>query len=256
MIFQKKGFTLIELLVVIAIIALLLSIVLPSLRLAKEAGKRVVCMSNQRQLSLAWTLYTENNDGKFCSPAAGLETETWIAWANSSVWPDQWTSEEWEESITEGALFPYTESKDVFRCPAGEKDEQITYTSVPSLGWRNRALWTSDRYGDVDYKMSELRQSAARAVYIDEGVLSPDFFMVHYTEEAWCDQPAVRHNEGVTISFADAHAEHWKWKDARTKEMAQMEKEDFQALGQSQKVSLDNEDLFKMRRAVWGGLGR
>ncbi len=248
---KRDAFTLIELLVVIAIIALLLAIVLPSLRLAKEAGKRVVCMSNQRQLSLAWTLYNESNDGKFCSPGPGLEDETWITWANSAVWPNHWSPDEWEESIIEGALWPYTQDKDVYRCPAGEKNEQITYASFPSIGWRTRKAYTGTQYGEVEYKMSEVSQPSTRGVYIDEGRLTPDFYMVHYAEEQWIDQPAVRHNEGVTISFADAHADYWKWQDTRTKEISQMEWDDFV----NARVSTDNDDLFKMRRTVWGKIG-
>jgi len=249
-----RAFTLIELLVVIAIIALLLSVVLPSLRLAKEAGKRVVCLSNQRQLSLAWTLYAQEYDEKFCSPAPGLERETWITWEGSG-WPNVppvWTPNEWHDSIVKGALWAYTQDEGVYRCPAGEKDEQITYTSVPSLGWRGRDKWTGSQYGEVSYKMSQLQQPSARAVYLDEGKLTPDFYMVHYAEEQWIDQPAVRHNEGVTVSFADAHADHWKWQDSRTKKMSQMEWEQFKA----ERFSPDNDDLFKVRRAVWGKLGK
>ncbi len=253
MVSTKKGFTLIELLVVIAIIALLLAIVLPSLKRAKEISKRLVCMSNQRQLSLAWTLYAEANDEKFCSPAPGLEAESWVAWKGSG-WPNSWDSDEWEESITEGALFPYTENQDVYRCPAGEKNEQITYTSFPSIGWRSRNSYSGAQYGEVVYKMSELKQTAQRGVYIDEGRLTPDFYMVHYQAEQWIDQPSVRHNEGVTISFADAHAEHWKWQDARTKEMSRMEWSRFQSAWQG-KDCPDNDDLYKVRRAAWGSLG-
>jgi len=59
----RRGFTLIELLVVIAIISLLVSILLPSLKQAKELAKRTVCMSNIHQLSLGVTLYANDFDG-------------------------------------------------------------------------------------------------------------------------------------------------------------------------------------------------
>jgi len=53
---KRKGFTLIELLVVIAIIAVLMAILMPALNRVKEQGKRVVCMSNLKQLTMAWIL--------------------------------------------------------------------------------------------------------------------------------------------------------------------------------------------------------
>ena len=62
---NKKGFTLIELLVVVAIIALLLSILTPALNSVKERGKRAVCMSNIRQLGLAYTMYAQLYGGRF-----------------------------------------------------------------------------------------------------------------------------------------------------------------------------------------------
>ena len=107
---RKNAFTLIELLVVIAIIALLLSIVLPSLRLAKEAGKRMVCLNNERQLALSWTLYAGDNDEKFCSPSPGWSggsnlKYSWVAWKGSG-WPGEpplWTEDQWHQSITFGA---------------------------------------------------------------------------------------------------------------------------------------------------------
>jgi prepilin-type N-terminal cleavage/methylation domain-containing protein len=60
---SKKGFTLIELLVVIAIIALLLSVVLPSLRVAKEVARRTVCASNMHQLGLSIHFYSDQENG-------------------------------------------------------------------------------------------------------------------------------------------------------------------------------------------------
>ena len=114
---KKNGFTLIELLVVISIIALLLSIILPSLRLAKEAGKRIVCLNNEKQLVLAWTLYAGDNDEEFCSPSPGWAGPSgkdlkysWVAWKGSG-WPGQpplWSEDQWNQSITLGAVRPET----------------------------------------------------------------------------------------------------------------------------------------------------
>jgi general secretion pathway protein G len=64
----KNGFTLIELTVVIAIITLLMAILLPSLRLAREQTRQVACAANLRNLALALIFYIDNNDQ--CLPPA------------------------------------------------------------------------------------------------------------------------------------------------------------------------------------------
>jgi len=60
-----KGFTLIELLVVIAVISVLLAILIPAVRKARELSKRAVCQSNLKQIAMAWAIYLDNNNEKF-----------------------------------------------------------------------------------------------------------------------------------------------------------------------------------------------
>ena len=62
---HTRGFTLIELLVVIAIIALLISIIMPALKLAKMQTQSTVCKNNLRQMAIAAQLYTYDYDNKF-----------------------------------------------------------------------------------------------------------------------------------------------------------------------------------------------
>jgi prepilin-type N-terminal cleavage/methylation domain-containing protein/prepilin-type processing-associated H-X9-DG protein len=75
-----RGFTLIELLVVIAIIAILAGMLLPALARAKEAGKKISCLNNMRQLSLSVKMYAGDNDDQY--PVRSNWT------ASSPAWPE------------------------------------------------------------------------------------------------------------------------------------------------------------------------
>ncbi len=107
---KPRGFTLIELLVVIAIIAVLMAILMPALNRAREQGKRAACLSNVKQMGLAWVMYADDNDGKIVSGNTSLgghnkDEDCWV------YWPGRDASEESQiEGIQSGLLFPYCPS--------------------------------------------------------------------------------------------------------------------------------------------------
>lgn len=93
---NKNGFTLVELLVVIAIIALLMSILTPTLRKAREQARSIVCKSNLRSYGLAGTMYLQENDDMFPFPltciysrATFTAAHPWqCCWHDAGVDPD------------------------------------------------------------------------------------------------------------------------------------------------------------------------
>jgi prepilin-type N-terminal cleavage/methylation domain-containing protein len=107
---RNAGFTLIELLVVIAIIAILASMLLPSLSRAKETARRISCISNLKQLTVATTLYADNNRGVYPLRSATVR------------WPSQIYSEfknvKILRCISDGPELPKTAGTDTNNFPA------------------------------------------------------------------------------------------------------------------------------------------
>ena len=114
---QNKGFTLIELLVVIAIIALLLSILIPTLNLAKEKTKNVLCQNNLRQYGLAGEMYLNENDDTY----PGAWNSLFLNWPSGSC---QWHDEENfldNRPDLAGPLWPYLANQGIHLCPTFKK---------------------------------------------------------------------------------------------------------------------------------------
>lgn len=225
----KKGFTLIELLVVIAIIALLLSILMPGLKRAKELATRLVCGSNAKQLTLAWMLYAGENDEKLVGASVGYN----YAWVGAT--PE------------DGTIWPYIESWDCYKCPAGIKGFDITYSI--SDGMNASITGVGSLLALTNKKISAIEMPSTRMVFIDEGRSST---AAGYTQNNdrlnWWDPVPCRHGESTSVSMADGHVELWKWRDDRSATWDY----DQWMLNSSVKLQPDNEDMIKMQKSMWG----
>ena len=90
---KKSGFTLIELLVVIAIIAILAAMLLPALAAAKKKAQGISCMSNYRQLGLAWHMYANDNNDALVINADKNSNGAQPSWVyNSSTLKMDWNA--------------------------------------------------------------------------------------------------------------------------------------------------------------------
>ncbi len=246
---RKRGFTLIELLVVIAVIAILMAILMPALKRAREQGKRTVCLNNLKQLTLAWVLYSDDNDGLVVngSPTeVGSHQESvgqalppndignWLYPFHENEVP--WVGVGWAENylvdrldkeiqmwaIEAGALYTYCKNVKLYRCPTGLKGEMLTYAVMDGMNGVPRDGANKDNPGVWIKRRTEIHNPppAYRMVFIDEGFVTPDSFAVYYSSEKWFDNPPSRHGNGVNLSFADGHSDFYKWKGFWTIEYA------------------------------------
>ena len=208
---MRKAFTLIELLVVIAIIAVLMSILMPSLNRAREQGRRIVCLSNLKQMSLAWNLYADDYNGKIVSgdTHAGVPG----AWVHYEPSMDE---DARILNVKTGALFPYVPKLKLYKCPIGLKGEICTY-SIPD--YMNGHIAIANATPNPLKSRNDIHHPTQQIVFLDEGKLTQSSFTIYHYKELWWDQVTSRHGDGTNFSFADGHGEYWKWKDPRTVEI-------------------------------------
>lgn len=227
---DKTAFTLIELLVVIAIIAILAAMLLPALSQAKERARRIQCISNERQLGLAWVMYAgDNNDhlvanSKTLVAGGNPNSKTWVQ-GSLYYYHDTNTALLWNSDY---ALFAtYLRASTVYHCPSDESE--VVYSGQPYIKLRSYCLnafmgWTGDWLNIPGAPTCRIFEKATDVTepsrfFTFQDVYPKSICATIFTVAMWDEDdimynyPFIGHNRGGVVSFADGHVEWHQWQE-------------------------------------------
>jgi prepilin-type processing-associated H-X9-DG protein len=256
---------LIELLLVIAIVAMLIAILIPALSRARGKAEEIVCLNNLKQLQICAKLYSQDNDF-FLPPNRNVYYINTSA--PSDVFDPNWTwcmglapYDTTTENIERGKLFTYNKSTDIYRCPSDKSRVRTTAGKILNIR-RTRSYNMSQSINGLPFPdYSDAMPSFAKETEIDKPLPSKLLFFVDVHEDSildshfgipargpmyagqepqWWDLPTGRHAQGGNFSFADGHAEHWRWVRPKI----------FTELGQLVRKDGEIEDFLRVQRGV------
>ena len=250
---KQKGFTLIELLVVIAIIALLLAIITPALRKAKDYAKRTICMSNARQTGLGLRLYAESNDNEVIPmrDTAGTITETPQAWHSVITLSGNYQVNGELKPMHLGILYEQglIENPEIFYCPAQPRNSEYPlpyyydfYTKNGSIEWNSEVVPIPGLSGHVLVRTSFNYWTYGKKRFEQIGSVKP---IVLDNLQEWEVIPhrkaagTTGDPQGISALFGDGHVAFCMGDDVFDKDLWPREDGVFNGPGNRQDVFLE-----------------
>jgi prepilin-type N-terminal cleavage/methylation domain-containing protein/prepilin-type processing-associated H-X9-DG protein len=232
---RPAGFTLIELLVVVAIIGILASMLLPVLSAAKTKAKRTVCITNLKQMALAWINYSTDFNDQFCFNSSAVSPPTGPPFPAS--WLPGGVNANWElgdmtiypqntdpSFLMGGQLFKYIPNVAAYKCPSDRSmsnglPRTRSYSMNAWIGSANcpnlTSVLTSYNVNQVFMKASDMKFPSNTFLFIEEdpNTINDGWFCEDPSDSHWIDAPAVYHVNSSSFSFCDGHAQLRKWTD-------------------------------------------
>lgn len=199
----RGAFTLIELLIVIAIIALLIGILLPTVSKAREAGRMVICLSNQRQIALS--MFTYAADYKVI-PGAYWQGPQNLDWSGKNNANYIANPTRYRHPLQASVLREYIETVDkILECPTSKRagNSLFDYTMLIRMaGARTDVGWK------VSYPLNPQTPTSRRAFFTAMPLLIEEHETLYnrsYDDGsfAWSDQPTARHGRGAAFAYLD-----------------------------------------------------